>query len=515
MSNNIFLEKRTRSQNTKRNMVFGFGNKIITLFLPFISQTVLIRKLGIDYVGVNSLFSSILSVLCLAELGFGEASLSCLYRPLAKNDTDTVNGLLGLYKKVFFVIGMVIFGGGVIVLPFLDFLIKDEYPQGLNIKIVFAIFFIKSAISYMFFAYKKPLIDASQRRDVTSRINSVIKILSFSFRILSLIVFENFYLFILIDLIFVLCENVFIGYASKKMFPQYFCNKQLDEKEKNNVKEKVYGAFIGKLCGTTRNAFDSIFISKWLGLAICGIYSNYYFIMTSITGFLIVIISSVSSSAGDSIALESKKKNYEDMIKMNFAYLILAGGASICLLCLYQPFMKIWVGEQLMLPMSTVILFPIYFYIGRMGDVRGIYAEGAGLFWHDRKRCILETICNIVLNALLVCLWGVFGVLLATIITLFFIGFIGSTIVAFKHYFEEGKREYYKDQALLAIGTIIVGLITWVLCSLVKFGELENLIFDGIICILVIPLGYFLLFRKNMKFLNSFEWVKSKLIRRS
>lgn len=496
-------------------MIYGFGNKIITLILPFISQTVLIRKLGIDYVGVNSLFSSILSVLCLAELGFGEASLSCLYKPLAQNDTEKVSALLGLYRKVYLIIGTVIFCGGVIVLPFLNLLIKDEYPQDLNIKIVFTIFFVKSAVSYMFFAYKKTLIDASQRRDVTSRINSTIKIISFSLRILTLIIFQNFYLYILIDLISVLSENIFAGYVSKKMFPGYFCSKNLDEKEKSNVKEKVYGAFIGRLCGTTRNAFDSIFISKWLGLALCGIYSNYYFIMISITGFLLVIISSAASSVGDSIALESKKKNYEDMIKLNYAYLILAGGVSICLLCLYQPFMKIWVGEQLMLPMSTVVLFPIYFYIGRMGDVRGIYAEGAGLFWHDRKRCILETVCNIFLNVLLVRLWGVFGVLLATIITLFFIGFIGSSIVIFKHYFEEGKREYYRDQALLAIGTIIVGFVSWWLCSLIHLGEIENLIIDVIICIVVIPLGYFILLRKNTKFINSISWVKSRLIRRS
>ena len=187
------------------------------------------------------------------------------------------------------------------------------------------------------------------------------------------------------------------------------------------IKVKVTGLFITKVCHVTRNTFDSIFISAFLGLTLTAIYNNYYYIMHAVLAVFAIVSPSILSGVGNSIITDSQEKNYLDMKKFNFIYMWLAGCCTVCLLCLYQPFTKIAFGKDMMFPFPVVILFCVYFYVLKMGDIRAIYSDACGLWWENRWRNILEALANLVLNFIFGNLWGVYGIISATLISLFFI----------------------------------------------------------------------------------------------
>jgi len=483
-----------RVKNAKRGIAFGLIGRIVGLFLAFLVQSITIRKLGIDYVGIKGLFSSILSVLSLAELGVGSAIVYAMYKPIAEDDIETICALMNLYKKIYRIIGSVILLLGLLVIPFLDDLINGTYPPEINIKVVYLLYLGSTVLSYWLFAYKSCLLTAFQRNDVSSIIGTISTVLTSIVQILVLIIFENFYVFLIVSLFGIIINNIIISKTVDRMYPELKCRGNVDRDKLNDIKKKVYGLLIGKICGVTRNSFDSIFMSAFLGLTQAAIYSNYYLIIASCNSFIYVALGSLMAGVGNSIALNSKEKNYQEMMLLNNIYLVISGAAAAFMVCLYQPFMKLWAGAEYVFPEYTMILFPMYFYITKMGDIRGIYADGAGLFWEDRWRSILEAIGNIILNYVLGKAWGAFGIVLATLISLFCIGFIGSSVVIFKHYFTNGLKKYFFNQGILLFIALGIGGTSYLLCQLINPENMViSIMIRTMICIAIIPTIYWVL----------------------
>lgn len=482
-------------QNAKKGMKFGFLYRLIATVMSFLVQTVFIRQLGIDYAGLKGLFSSILTVFSLAELGFGSAIVFSMYRPIAEENESELCALLNLYKKIYRIIGIVIFVLSIAIIPFLSRLVKGEYPLDINIHVVFLLFVIQTVLSYWMFSYKTSLLQAYQRNDVINLIGLIITFATSVSQIILLVFFKSIYAYLIVAIIFVVINNLAINIITERLYPDIHCSGMIKPALLREIKKRVLGVFIGKVCDTTRNTFDSIFISSFIGLSQTGIYTNYFYILTALNTFTSVISSSLLAGVGNRIILESKKRNFEDMMKINKMYLILSGWISVCMLCLYQPFMTLWIGNNYLFPNYVMVLFPIYFYIQKMGDVRGIYSDAAGLFWENRWRTIAETVANLILNFALVKLLGVFGILLATIINLFFIGFLGSTQVIFKYYFDDGKREYLFNEAKYLLITVFVGLVTYVISEYISVSNLWALLGIRIVlCLTVVPVLYACIF---------------------
>ena len=281
--------KLSRTKNAVRNIYSGMFNKIFTIFFPFLIRTVLIKKIGIEYAGLNSLFSSILQVLNLTELGFASAVVYSMYKPIAEDDKDTICALLNFYKRVYFIIGLVILALGTAVMPFLQHLIKGNIPQDINIYVLYSIYLVNTSLSYLLFGYKNSLLNAHQRRDVISNILTITQGLMNICQLLILVTIKNYYLYVLMMPIFTVLNNVMVGIETKRMFPEYSCKGKLDISVKKDIRKKVAGLMISKLAQTSRNSFDSIFISAFLGLAMTAIYSNYMLVFTSLTGIINII----------------------------------------------------------------------------------------------------------------------------------------------------------------------------------------------------------------------------------
>lgn len=488
----------SRTRNSTRNILASAINRVVLMILPFIARTVLVNTLGSEYLGLNGLFTSILNVLNLSELGFGAALVYSMYKPIADKDTDKVCALLFLYKKIYTIIGIVIGGIGLLCMPFLQYLIKGGSPADVNLHILYLIYLINVVISYEFYAYKIALFTAHQRSDVQSNVSTIFNIFVYVAQIVLLIVFKNYYIYIAWLPILTLLENFYMAKLATKYYPNIVCKGNITQEEKKNIRDHVKGLALQKFCGASRNSFDSIIVSIYLGLAVIAIYSNYYYIMYSIHIFLYQIPNSIRASVGNSIATETQMKNYCDFNKMNLIYMTVSGICCTCMLCLYQPFMEIWMGTDMIFPTSTMILFCIYFIELSLSDIISLYKDGAGLWWKGRYRTLFEALLNLVLNFLFGWLWGVNGILLATILSMAIMGLGYAGWIIFRYYFTEYTFYHYIINQLVIIGVIAAaGGISFYLCELISFDGIFSLVLRAIISVFVTISLFFVIYHKT------------------
>ena len=500
--------KTGRAKNAKRNVLFGLINRIINLLIPFAVRTLFMYTLGMEYLGLNGLFTSVLSVLSLTELGVGSAIVYHMYKPIAENDEETMCALLNYYKKVYRVIGIFVLVVGLALVPFLPLLIKGGLPSGISLPVLYIIYLIDTVSSYLLFAYYNSLLNALQRNDITSNIGSGITLVRYILQAFVLFAFRNYTLFILILPITTIISNIATAFIARKLYPQYTCKGNISNEIKKDIGIKVRGMMITKIQAVTRNSFDSIFISAFLGLWASGLYSNYYYIMVNIIGVMYIIVASITSGIGNSVASESVEKNYADMNKINFIYMWISGWCAICLACLYQPFMRMWAGKEKVFPVSVMLLFCIYFYALKIGDIRGVYFEVNGLWWENRYKAVAESVSNLVLNYVLGKYFGVYGILLATIITILVINFGYGSRIVFEFYFGLDKLpEYYYRNLIYLIMTLISGGVTYVCCSLLPVDGIVAFIGKICICVIIPNILYLILYFKNKDFKIAIPWI--------
>ena len=502
-------------------------------------RTILIYRFGALYLGMNSLLASIFQVLNLAELGFGSAVVYSLYKPVAEGDMNTVCAYLGTYRKIYRIIGLVILGLGLVVLPWFPLLVKDiRVPDNMNLYAWYFIFLANAVVSYLLYGYKTSIPSALQRQDILSEIDTIILVCKSVVQVACLLLTDNFYFYLLTSLLFTLLRNLVISCVVDRRFPQYVCRGDISEEQFRELKLLVGGLALSKFRGASRHAIDSICITAFVSLTMTAVYSNYFLIHSAVVSMSGILCGAMVASVGNTIAVENREKNYRDMRRFNFIYMLLAGWAMICLLCLYQPFVRLWMsgalpsdtgnagvalalggiaaGEPLMLGMPEVVALCLYFYLLKAGDMRWIYHQGAGLWWKARYIVIAEIVCNVVLNILLARYWGVLGIILATLISLFFINFIGGAWILFKEYFQNGKlHEFFADQARLFLVTVAVGVVCFYVCEMVAVGasishkgvESLYLLIRLVICTIVTILLYYLVYHRSAQYRDAKDWL--------
>lgn len=507
--------KKTRTENTIRNIAAGILNKTLVLFLPFVTRTVLIEKLGVEYLGIGSLFVAVLQVLNVTELGFASAIVYSMYEPVAKNDITEIKSKIRLFRTIYKLVGTIILIGGLIALPFLPKLIKGDYPHDINIYLAFAIYLVNTAISYLAYGYKNSVLIVYQRNDVISKTDSAINILKCVIQIFALSVFKSFYLYAIIIPFTTLLGNLILNYFSNRLFPELNDKYKFSFAGLKEMRKQIGGIAIGRISLVCRNSFDSIILSSLFGLTLTAIYSNYYYVFSSVSGFMGTLLISMSASVGNSLVTESIEKNEKDHCKFDFYYEFLAGFCVICLYNLFQPFMRVWAGEKLMLPSTSMLLFCVYFYVNHLAQVRSVYSEAAGLWWHFKYLSIVEIFANLLLNIVLGNIFGVNGILAATIITAFSCSFLGCTWITYKELFKTSPRGYFVRNALCCITTVVGCVLICHITKTIVVTGWNTLIFKAVICA-TLALGYLLgiysVFKNTRVYLQTLIfYVKAKL----
>lgn len=509
------MTSTSRMKNSVRNIGFGFIYKILALLLPFISRTIIIHYLSIQYVGLTSLFTSILSMLNLAELGVGSAIVFNMYYAVAQDDKNLICALLKFYKKVYQIIGVIILVVGLLITPFLGNIISGETPKDVSIFALYFIYLLNTVLTYFLFAYKNCLFIAYHRNDMISKISTVVLVLQNIIQIVFLTITKNYYLYIIWMVVGTILNNLLINYISGKEFKGYIPKGELEKSIISDIVKKVKALFLYKIGGVVLTSVDSIVISMFIGISTLGKYNNYYFIITSLFAFLAIFYDSIRPGIGNSLVVESKDKNLKDFFRLFLLNGWLVGWCTVCLLCLYEPFMELWVGESLTFPLSIVILFSLYFYIWKMMEIVNVFKEAAGMWEYDKYRPIVASIINLILNIVLVQNVGIYGVLLSTIISIIIVIFPWSTVVLFRYFFKENRKDmvkYFVKYFYYMFLTIVASLISYMVCQYIQAVSLPGLLLRFIVCIIVPNIIFIFGLSFDEDFATTIEWLKRKLI---
>lgn len=482
---------QTRTLNTINNIFAGFLNKLVSVTMPFIIRTIIIYRLGADYVGINSLFTSILQVLNATELGFSAAIIYCLYKPIADDDIPEIRRYMSLYKSIYKIVGAVILATGICILPFIGKFINGDYPHEINIYIVFFIYLTDTVISYLTYGYKNAVIIASQKNSIISNVNSVVCLARSVVQVAVLLLFESYYAYLIAFPLLTLIFNIYTSRIADKLFPEVCRDLPYSLNGINEIKKQVAGLAIGRVSLMCRNSLDSIIVSAYFSLTLTAVYSNYYSIFMGISNLLTIILVSMSASVGNSLVTDSMEKNEQDHIKFDYYYMMLAAFFCMCSSCIYQPFMRLWLGKDLMLPFSSMILFCIYFYVNQLSQIRSVYSEAGGLWWYFRYWTVGEMLANLVLNIFLGKYFGVNGILIATIITAFFSSFVGLSVITYKRLFKKSPMDYFYKNMLYFFQMILGMLMMQYLFNGDSICEWIGLISYAVCC--VMAAGFYLL----------------------
>ncbi|MGN0318671.1 MAG: lipopolysaccharide biosynthesis protein [Lachnospira sp.] len=481
--------KTDRTRNVSRNFTWGMFQRIVSSLFPFITRTVMIYTIGLSYVGLSGLFSSVLMVLNLAELGIGNAMVYFMYKPMAEENVDEVCALLAVYRKCYRVIGLVILGVGICLFPLLHFLVNGEVPSDINLEMLFAVYLLNNVLGYFLFAYRRSLLIAAQRSDYLSKVGTLIQIFSSLMMILALLMTRNYYLYILVMPLSTIVSNLLVAVLTWKLYPHYQCKGRIPVSEQKKLKKMVSGLMMQKIGGIVNESVDTIVISGFLGLVTLALYQNYFVVISTVMGFVSMLNSSLTPSIGNSIASETVEDNYRLFNNLNFIYIWIVSWSSICMLCMFQPFIRLWLGEECQFGMEMVLLFVAYYFVYRWCDVIGLFQEACGLWWETRLIPITGAVLNLVVNIALVKTIGLPGILISTILSILFVYDLGSSRALFNTYFKSirgGFGKYWRRQIFYLIIALVTGISTWLVCSSVECSSVFwQLCFNGCVCLLV------------------------------
>lgn len=451
-------------RNVFLNMFFAALSKCVAIIGPFAVRTIIIYKLGNEYVGLSSLFTSLLNVLNLAELGFGSAMTFSMYKPVNDGDYAKLSALLNFYKFVYRIIGVVILAVGLLLTPFLTHLINGTYPDDVNIYILFIIYLLNTVASYTLFAYKSSILVANCRNDIMYAIQGLTQFGMYIVQIAVLLLTGNYYFYIIFLPAFTIVNNLLIYRVTKKEYPEYKSVGSLDKAEKGLIFGQIKALLVHKLAGVLITSLDNIVISTILGLNALALFSNYFYIVNAINGLVEIVMASIVSTVGNQLLNTTEEQARGQFHQMAYVSYILIGTCTVCFFNLFQPFVKLWVGESNLLPMSTMLLFCVYFYTWRIRSIGLLYRDAAGLWRRDAMKSVAGVVLDLVLDIVLVKKIGINGALISTILIMVFIFYPWETTVLFKELFHSKATRYVcltaQNMALLA-GLLLLSWYFW------------------------------------------------------
>ncbi len=304
--------KIERTKNAARNIVSGVLLQLVRLAAPFLMRTAILYTLGVQYLGLNGLFTSVLQVLNLAELGVGAAMVYSMYQPIVEDDHNRICALMNLYRSYYRIIGAVVLGLGLAILPILPYLIQGDVPADLNLHILYLVNLAATVGSYWCFAYHNSVFLAHQRNDVINKVSLMTDFLKYSTQATAILVFKNYYGFVMAVLFSQIINNLLIAAAARCQYPQYRAQGKIDRQDVRRINHRIRDMLTAKLGSVITGASDTIVISAFLGLEILAVYQNYYFLLSAVAGMMIIISKSILAGIGNSIIVDSQQKVFAD-----------------------------------------------------------------------------------------------------------------------------------------------------------------------------------------------------------
>ncbi len=480
----------SRTKNSAINATVAIVSKIIYIVLSFICKTIFIKTLGTEYLGVNGLFTNILTILSFAELGIGSAIIFKLYKPIANENKERVKTLVHFYKKAYYAIGIFILIVGLLIVPVLGIIVKDAPNIKENISGIYVLFLINTSISY-FFTHKKSIITGHQKEYIINLITLVVTIIQNILQIIFLLLTHNYIVYLLLQIGATILDNVIAGIFANKMYP-YIKEKnytKIDKEEQKSIFNDVKSLLLYKLGYTLSNGTDNIIISFFSGVTAVGLLSNYTTITTAITSLTSSLFNGITASIGNLNTIDDNKKKEKIFYQILLVSFYIYGFVAICFTILANKFVNIWLGENFLLSFDIVIIIGLNIYIDGMRYVGGAYRNTMGIFKNGRFIPLISSIVNIILSILLAKKLGMFGVLFATFITRFCISTWFDPIYIHRHKFKTTSLKFVFTYMYYLLVLVIVFLIGNEVNSLIKLeGVLGFMVSAIVVAVLTVIL---------------------------
>lgn len=505
-----------RVQSAAKNIAFGYIGNLTTQLLGFILRTVFISYLGDTLNGINDLYTGILSVLSLAELGVGTALNYSLYGPVARKDYEKIKSYMQLYKKAYRVIGLVIAVIGLAISPFLPYLVKQ--PQGVSVRdlTLYYFIFLFNTVSTYFVAYKYSLAYAEQKNYIQTNTITITKMITVTLQIAVIVTTRNFYLYLLTAAAVELIQKIFISWYLNRLYP-YLKDKnvkKLSKEETGEVVTKTKALVFHKVGDVARLQTDSMIISAFINVTLVGFVGNYNMILNSVANFVNIIFNSVLSSFGNLIATESKEKQYDVFKVYRFFACWIYGFSAVGFFLLLTPFIVIWQGNEKVLAASVVACILIDYYFKGDRIVLSNFKTAAGVFEQDKYLALIQGVVNLILSIVLVQKIGLVGIYIGTIVS-GLIANITKPFIIYKVCFEKSVKTYFMDSVkylavLLGILVLLTGIRQFVMPQVTILSFMLMFI---VICVVFNGI-FLLLFGRTQEFGYLWGIIKGKLRRR-
>ena len=488
--------QESRIKNSVKNMKFGMVYQVMYLLLNFVVRFSIINVLGVTALSLNGLFTEVLSILSLAEMGVGTAITYCLYKPLAEGDEKRVTQLMNLFRKAYHAISAFMLVVGLALIPLLPKIVTKVDVDNGYLTLIYVLFLLQTCASYVN-SYKALLLTADQKAWVQAKINLVVRS-AFFVGTLAIIYFtKDFVLYVTNEMLYSLVFYFVVGKQADKMYP-YLKNKdKLSKEDTKEIMTSIRQAFVGKLSNRVLNSTDNILISMLVGTNLVGVYSQYSMF---INGFLRVfsqVNESVVGSIGNVIAVESKERSEQTLNRLNYLFFFMGSFCSICLFAGINPFLKGIVGKSYLLENGILVIVVVNMFFETFKMPLWTFFSAAGLFKYDQKISFVGCILNIITSVILGKKYGMLGIFIGTFLSLLYMfvrkameleknQFGGSGVkqlLAFAKYFGIFMVElgitYYLCYAsdLLSFGNLFVEFVVKVVVGTVITGILSGVIF--------------------------------------
>lgn len=493
------MNNNTRTSNSLRNISTGMIAQIIQMILGFVSRTIFIKYLAVEYLGVNSLFSNILSMLSLAELGLGAAFIYSLYKPLSEGNKIEITTIIRFYKKTYLFVGIFIFITGLLFIPFLSGIIPQK-PAAIteDIRLIYFIFLFNTAVSYLF-SYKISLLDADQKVSVATKNSMLFSIAQIVLQILVLILTRNFILYLLIQSIVQFTSNWYISKIVDRQYPFLKENNHLkiDKSVRNKIVKNIKATFFIKIGGVLVNGTDSLFINYFVGLAVLGKYSNYVLLMGMVSSIVMIIFSNLKSSIANIIVKESLEKQREIFNVLNFLNFWLFGVCAVIFIFTVEDFITLWIGKNYVISFLIVVALAVNFFIVGMQNGFWTFKTSFG-FFNEGKYMILGTaLINLILSYFLGIQYGILGIITATAIARLVTNFWYDPYIVLKKGLQLNPRSYLEKFSKYIFVLAVSCTLIYVISNQILVPPFYSLMIKLLLCLLITNSLIVFFFRKS------------------
>ena len=402
-----------RTGKAARNAGYGALCQFITILLNFLSRTIFINTLGASYLGISGLFSSVLSMLSMADLGLNTAMVYSFYRPLAENDNKTIAALINFYKKIYRMIAIAVAVIGIAIVPFLGKLVNLD--QGIPYLHIYYLFFLANTVVSYLYVYKTSILTADQKGYIISQYQIVTNIAKILLQCLVLVLLKSYIAYLVIQVVFTFLNNFLSSRKAMRLYT-YLDKKQkpFDATMQKEIFNNIKSVFIYKVSTVLFNGTDNAIISVLVGTIYVGIYSNYSLIINTISNVVKIFYNAVIAGIGNASVVENEKKQLNIFEQVSTIGMILTPTCSICLLVLLSDLITVWVGETYVLNRVILITIVINFYVSLIQYPVWVHREAMGIYKQTKYVMFLAALINIFLSVFLGKLWGMAGIFAAS-----------------------------------------------------------------------------------------------------